>query len=62
MANEKVTFTLPEELVRRLKKIPAGKRSTFVRVAVERELDRETAISFLRRMKGKKVWKGKHHP
>ena len=27
MAVEKVTFTLPEELVRRLEKVPAGKRS-----------------------------------
>jgi len=62
MAVEKVTFTLPEELVRRFKKIPAGKRSTFVKVAVERELDREAAISFLRRMKRKRVWKEKHHP
>lgn len=33
MAVEKVTFTLPEELLRRLEKIPAGKRSMVVREA-----------------------------
>ncbi len=37
MAVEKVTFTLPEELVRRLEKVPAGKRSMLVRKAVEKE-------------------------
>jgi len=31
MAVEKVTFTLPEELVRRLEKVPAGKRSMLVK-------------------------------
>ncbi len=39
MAVEKVTFTLPEKLVRRLGRIPAGKRSMVVKEAVERELD-----------------------
>jgi metal-responsive CopG/Arc/MetJ family transcriptional regulator len=62
MAVEKVTFTLPEELVRRLEKVPAGKRSMLVKEAVEKELDRETAVATLRRMKGKAIWKEKYHP
>ena len=62
MSVEKVTFTLPEELVRRLEKVPAGKRSMLVRKAVERELDREAAIVALKRMKGKAIWKEKYHP
>ncbi|HTN71585.1 MAG TPA: hypothetical protein VMO00_10900 [Methylomirabilota bacterium] len=62
MAVEKVTFTLPEELVRRLEKVPAGKRSMLVKTAVEKELDREAAIAILKRMKGKSIWKAKHHP
>lgn len=62
MAVEKVTFTLPEELVRRLEKVPAGKRSMLVKKAVEKELDREAATATLRRMKGKTAWKEKYHP
>ena len=62
MAVEKVTFTLPEELVRRLAKIPAGKRSLLVKTAVEKELDREAALKMLQRMKTKPIWKAKHHP
>ena len=62
MAVEKVTFTLPEELVRRLEKIPAGKRSNLVKDAVERELNRTTAIAMLRKLKGKAIWKEKYHP
>jgi metal-responsive CopG/Arc/MetJ family transcriptional regulator len=62
MAVEKITFTLPEELVRRLEKVPAGKRSMLVKTAVEKELDREAAIASLKRMRGKAVWKEKHHP
>jgi metal-responsive CopG/Arc/MetJ family transcriptional regulator len=62
MAVEKVTFTLPEELVRRLEKVPAGKRSMLVKEAVEKELDREAAVVVLKRMRGKAVWKEKHHP
>jgi metal-responsive CopG/Arc/MetJ family transcriptional regulator len=61
MAVEKVTFTLPEELVRRLEKVPAGKRSLLVKTAVEKELDREAAMATLKKMKGKAVWKEKYH-
>ena len=61
MAVEKVTFTLPEELVRRLEKVPAGKRSMLVRKAVEEELDREAAVAMVRKMKGKTFWKAKYH-
>jgi hypothetical protein len=62
MAVEKVTFTLPKELVRRLADIPAGKRSMLVKHAVEKELDREAAVAALRRMRGKAIWKEKYHP
>ncbi|HEY1236236.1 MAG TPA: hypothetical protein VGH22_22850 [Candidatus Binatia bacterium] len=62
MAVEKVTFTLPEELVRRLERVPAGKRSLLVKTAVERELDREAALSAVKKMKDRVVWKGKAHP
>jgi metal-responsive CopG/Arc/MetJ family transcriptional regulator len=61
MAVEKVTFTLPEELVRRLKKVPAGKRSMLVRRAVEEELDREAAVAMVRKMRGKTFWKARYH-
>src|SRR6516164_1071897 len=62
MAVEKVTFTLPEELVRRLERVPAGKRSLLVKTAVEKELDREAALSAAKKMKGRVVWKKKMHP
>ena len=62
MAVEKVTFTLPEELVRRLEKVPAGKRSMLVKQAVEKELDREAAVAIMKTMRGKAIWKEKHHP
>ena len=62
MPVEKVTFTLPEKLVRRLEKIPAGQRSLLVKEAVERELNRQAARAALRRMRGKPIWKGKYHP
>ena len=61
MAVEKVTFTLPEELVRRLEKVPAGKRSMLVRRAVEEELDREAAAAMVRKLKGKISWKTRYH-
>jgi hypothetical protein len=61
MSVEKVTFTLPEELVRRLEKVPAGKRSMLVKEAVERELDRTAALAMAKKLKGKAVWKSKHH-
>lgn len=62
MSVEKVTFTLPEELVRRLEKIPAGKRSMVVKEAVERELDRQAAVMALKKLRRKTVWKEKYHP
>jgi hypothetical protein len=61
MAVEKVTFTLPEELVRRLEKVPAGKRSMLVRKAVEEELDREAAAVKVRTLKGRTLWKARYH-
>jgi hypothetical protein len=61
MSVEKVTFTLPEELVRRLEKVPAGKRSMLVKEAVEKELDRTAALASIRKLKGKAIWKRKHH-
>ena len=61
MSVEKVTFTLPEELVRRLEKVPAGKRSMLVKEAVEKELDRAAALARIKKMKGKAIWKKKHH-
>ncbi|MFQ5849458.1 MAG: hypothetical protein ACE5JU_02580 [Candidatus Binatia bacterium] len=62
MAVKKVTFTLPEELITRLEKIPAGKRSMVVKEAVERELDRQAAVAELKRFRGKPIWKQRHHP
>jgi metal-responsive CopG/Arc/MetJ family transcriptional regulator len=62
MSVEKVTFTLPEELVRRLEKVPAGQRSMLVKKAVEKELDREAAVAALKKMKSKAIWKEKDHP
>ena len=62
MAVEKVTFTLPEELVRRLEKIPSGKRSMVVKEALERELGRRAAVAMLKRLTGKPIWKESRHP
>jgi metal-responsive CopG/Arc/MetJ family transcriptional regulator len=62
MSVEKVTFTLPEELVRRLEKIPSGLRSKLVKEAVDRELKRRSAIDQLRKLQGKVIWKDKYHP
>lgn len=62
VAVEKVTFTLPEELIRRLAKIPVGKRSLLVKNAVEQELDRQAALLMLQRIRGKPIWKESHHP
>ena len=62
MSVEKVTFTLPEELVRRLEKVPAGQRSMLVKKAVEKELDRAAAVAVLKKMKRKAIWTEKDHP
>ena len=62
MAVEKVTFTLPEELVRRLEKVPAGRRSLLVKEAVERELDRRAAVAALKKLRGKPIWSQRYHP
>ncbi len=62
MVVEKVTFTLPEELVRRLEEVPAGKRSMLVKQAVERELDRQAAVATLRGLQTKQIWKERNHP
>ncbi len=62
MAVEKVTFTLPEKLVRRLEKIPSGKRSMVVKEALERELDRRATAAMLKRLSGKPIWKARRHP
>lgn len=69
MAAKKVTFTLPSDLVRRIKKLRAGKRSRFVRQAIEKELDRqyaptrakvigagEDAIAALERLRKRRTW------
>ena len=61
MAMQKVTFTLPKSLIRRLKKVPAGKRTMLVKRAVEKELDRQAAVAIFKRMRGKTIWKKKYH-
>lgn len=62
MAVEKVTFTLPEELVRRLGKIPVGKRSLLVAEALKRELDRRATAEALKKLRRRTAWKEKDHP
>jgi metal-responsive CopG/Arc/MetJ family transcriptional regulator len=62
MAAEKVTFTLPEEVLRRLERVPAGKRSLLVAEAVRRELDRRAVAEALRKLRRKTAWKAKDHP
>lgn len=62
MAVEKVTFTLPEGLVRRLEKIPVGKRSMVVKQAVERELDRQAAVAALKKLGARPIWSERYHP
>jgi len=62
MAVEKVTFTLPEELLRRLEKVPAGKRSLLVAEALRRELDRIAMTKSLKRLRRTTAWKEEDHP
>jgi metal-responsive CopG/Arc/MetJ family transcriptional regulator len=62
MTMRKMTFNLPEELIRRLKKLSTGKRSMLVKLAVEKELDREAAAANFKRIRRKTIWNKKHHP
>jgi len=62
MAVVKATFTIPEELLRRLEKVPAGKRSLLVAKAIKRELDRKSLAEGLKKLKRRTVWKEKDHP
>ena len=62
MAAKRMTFSLPPDLVWGIKKLPAGKRSQFVKQAIEKELDRQDAVATLARMRGKVVWKVNDHP
>lgn len=59
MAGKKVTFTMPSDLVRTVKRLPAGKRSAFVARAIERELDRLATAARLRRLRGKAAGRNK---
>ncbi len=52
MAGKNVTFTMPSDLVRRVKRLPAGERSAFVARAIERELDQQDAITAMRPVSG----------
>ena len=62
MAVQKSTFTLPEELLRRLEKVPAGKRSLLVAEALRRELDRRAMVRDLKKLRRSIAWKEKDHP
>ncbi|MBZ0159185.1 hypothetical protein [Candidatus Methylomirabilis sp.] len=62
MAVEKVTFTLPEVLVERLDKVPAGRRSLLVAEALKRELDRRATAKALKRLRHTAIWKEMEHP
>lgn len=62
MAVEKATFTLPEELLRRLEKVPAGKRSLLVAQALRRELDRRATANALKKLRRRTAWKEEDHP
>jgi hypothetical protein len=41
MRNQKITFSLSEELIGRLKNLRPTKRNLLVKLALEKELDRE---------------------
>ena len=58
MGAEKATFTLPAEVLRRLEKVPAGKRSLLVAEAVRRELNRRA----LKKLRRRPAWREKDHP
>ncbi len=62
MTIQKITFSLPRELIGRLKKLTSANRSLLVQLAVEKELDRKAAVAKLKRMRGKPIWKKQHHP
>jgi hypothetical protein len=62
MRNQKISFSLPEELIGRLKNLTPAKRNLLVKLALEKELDREAAAAKLKTMRGKAIWKKKHHP
>ena len=61
MAVEKATFTLPEELLRRLEKVPSGKRSLLVAEALKTELDRRAMANALKKLRRRTIWKEKDH-
>lgn len=62
MGAEKATFTLPAEVLRRLEKVPAGKRSVLVAEAVRRELDRRAMAEALKKLRRRTAWTEKDHP
>ncbi len=62
MPAEKATFTLPDELVRKLEKVPAGKRSLLVAEALRREFDRRAMVDALKKLRYRSVWRDKDHP
>lgn len=62
MAVEKATFTLPAELLRKLEKVPAGKRSRLVAEALRRELDRRAMSEALKKLRRRTAWREKDHP
>lgn len=62
MAVLKATFTLPEELLQRLEKVTAGKRSLSVAEALKRELDRRAMVEVLKKLRHKPAWEEKDHP
>jgi hypothetical protein len=43
MRNQKITFSLPEELIGRLKNLRPTKRNLLVKLALEKERDLEAA-------------------
>ena len=62
MGAEKATFTLPAEVLRRMEKVPAGKRSLLVAEAVRRELDRRAMAGALKKLRRRTAWREKDHP
>ncbi|MFQ5802911.1 MAG: hypothetical protein ACE5JQ_08470 [Candidatus Methylomirabilales bacterium] len=57
MGAEKATFTLPAEVLWRLEKVPAGKRSLLVAEAARRELNRRA----LKKLRRRTAWREKDH-
>jgi predicted transcriptional regulator len=61
MPAQKVAFTLPDELVRKLEKVTSGKRSLLMAEALRREFARRATVDALKRLRHRTAWREQDH-